>query len=226
MITPDRKAATLSGDNGGMSGLLPLFPLQLVALPGNLVPLHIFEPRYREMIAEAESKGSPFGIVLAKEGGIVNAGCSVVVESVITRYPDGRLDIVGRGRRRFRLLAVDDELPHLRGEVEYFDDEDLRPAAPEFRTRAVAACLDAIRELGEEDSAPNYDLTDPELSFRLAPTLRDVDFLDSILRETSETRRLEMIIENAPKYVERSKYVEKMRHVAPTNGHGHTPKAV
>ena len=73
-----------------MAGLLPLFPLQLVALPGNPIPLHIFEPRYREMIGEAAAKGSPFGIVLAKEGGIVNAGCTVVVESVPTRYPDGR----------------------------------------------------------------------------------------------------------------------------------------
>ena len=207
-----------------MAGLLPLFPLQLVALPGNPIPLHIFEPRYREMIGEAAAKGSPFGIVLAKEGGIVNAGCTVVVESVPTRYPDGRFDIVGRGQQRFRLLAVNDELPHLRGEVEYFGDEDLRPAAPEYRTRAVRVCLEVRREMGDQDDAPEIDLKDPELSFRLAPTLRDLDFLDSILRERSETRRLEMIIESAPRYLERSKYVDKMKHAAPTNGHGHQPK--
>src|SRR5580692_10988595 len=64
-------------NNSTMNQLLPLFPLQLVAFPGSAVPLHIFEDRYKEMVGEAEAKGSEFGIVLAREGGIVNAGCTV-----------------------------------------------------------------------------------------------------------------------------------------------------
>src|SRR5579871_6657722 len=116
-----------------MSRLLPLFPLQLVAFPGSAIPLHIFEERYKEMVGDAESRGSEFGIVLAKEGGIVNAGCTVVVEAVLRRYPDGRFDVVTRGRRRFEIVSLDQEKDYLRGEVTYFDDEDESPANPELR---------------------------------------------------------------------------------------------
>ncbi len=84
-----------------MSRLLPLFPLQLVAFPGTAVPLHIFEDRYKTMVGDCERSGAEFGIVLAKDGGIVNAGCTVVVETVLERYPDGRFDVLTRGRRRF-----------------------------------------------------------------------------------------------------------------------------
>lgn len=209
-----------------MPRLLPLFPLQLVALPGNLVPLHIFEPRYREMVGNAEAAGTEFGIVLAKGEGIVNAGCTVVVESVPARYPDGTFDVVTRGRRRFKLVSVNDEQECLRGEVEYFTDEDLRPAAPEYRTRALRVCLEIHAALEDGTLPPAADLADPELSFRLAPVLRDLDFQDAILRERSETARLELIIAMAPKFIERTQYVEKMKHKAGTNGHGHKPKGL
>src|SRR6185437_3827303 len=107
-----------------MARLLPLFPLQLVIFPGCAVPLHIFEERYKEMVGEAEAAGTEFGIVLAKDGGIVNAGCTVVVESVLKRYADGRLDILTRGQRRFIIRSLDQDKDYLRGEVEYFNDED------------------------------------------------------------------------------------------------------
>jgi len=217
MITP--------GDNVAMARLLPLFPLQLVALPGNVIPLHIFEERYREMVGEAEASDSEFGIVLAKEGGIVNAGCTVRVESVVQRYPDGRFDVLTRGQRRFRLLSVNEDRAYLRGEVEFFGDEDVRPAPPEFRTRALRACQE-IHAAVMEGPAPEADLTDPELSFRLAASIQDLDFLDTLLREQSETRRLEMIIATAPRYIERTQYVEKIRRVAPTNGKGHKPQGI
>lgn len=209
-----------------MPRLLPLFPLQLVALPGNLVPLHIFEPRYREMVGNAEAAGTEFGIVLAKGEGIVNAGCTVVVESVPARYPDGRFDVVTRGQRRFNLLSVNDDQECLRGEVEYFTDDDLRPAAPEYRTRALQVCMDIHAAMEDDTPAPAADLSDPQLSFRLAPVLRDLDFQDAILRERSETARLELIIAAAPKFIERTQYVEKMKHKAGTNGHGHKPKGL
>ncbi len=209
-----------------MPRLLPLFPLQVVALPGNVVPLHIFEPRYRELVGNAEASGAEFGIVLAKGEGIVNAGCTVVVESIPQRYQDGRFDVITRGRRRFNLLAVDNEQEVLRGEVEFFGDDDLRPAAPEYRTRALQACLEIHAAMEDSTPAPKVDLADPELSFRLAQVLRDVDFQDAILRERSETRRLELIIATAPKYVERTQYAEKMKHKAGTNGHGHKPQGL
>src|SRR5271154_7478276 len=102
-----------------MAKLLPLFPLQLVVFPRTQLPLHIFEDRYKEMVGEAIANQTEFGIVLAKEDGIVNAGCTVVVEQVVTRYEDGRMDILTRGARRFEIVLLNEEKVYLRGEVEF-----------------------------------------------------------------------------------------------------------
>src|SRR3954469_20947191 len=110
--------------NSSMQGWLPLFPLHVVLLPDGELPLHIFEDRYKEMIAEVIREKIEFGVVLASEKGIVNTGCTAVIERVLREYPDGRLDILAVGRRRFEIERVNDERAFLRGEVDYFDDED------------------------------------------------------------------------------------------------------
>ena len=84
--------------------LIPLFPLQLVVFPRTHLPLHIFEERYKEMVGDAIRDGSEFGIVLAKEEGVLNAGCTVMVEKVLEMYPDGRMDILTCGQRRFEIV--------------------------------------------------------------------------------------------------------------------------
>ncbi len=117
------------------AGLLPLFPLQVVVFPRTPLPLHIFEERYKKMVGEAIHDRSEFGIVLAKDEGIVNAGCTVVVEKVLKEYPDGRMDILTSGRRRFEILFLNEEREYLRGEVEYFDDDDQEPVTEEMRRR-------------------------------------------------------------------------------------------
>src|SRR5579884_3037636 len=99
-----------------MSRLLPLFPLPMVAFPGSTISLHIFEDRYKEMVGEAEARGTEFGIVPALDGGIVNAGCTVKVTTVVERYADGRFDIFAQGRRRFVVVALDREKSYLRGD--------------------------------------------------------------------------------------------------------------
>jgi len=78
--------------------LIPLFPLQLVVFPRTRLPLHIFEERYKEMVGEAIRDESEFGIVLAKDGGILNAGCTVKVAKVLEMYADGRMDILTLGQ--------------------------------------------------------------------------------------------------------------------------------
>ena len=89
--------------------LLPLFPLEVVLLPGTLLPLHIFEPRYREMTADCVAKKKPFGVVRSKEEGIAEIGCTAEILTVAKQYPDGRSDIVTRGQRRFEVLQVNQE---------------------------------------------------------------------------------------------------------------------
>ena len=116
-------------NNNIMAGLLPLFPLQLVVFPGSAVPLHIFEQRYREMVGEAEAAGTEFGIVFAKEGGIVDTGCTVMVETFLQalsrwtlRRHDPRPAPVSHHRRSGK--------DYLRGKVEYFEDEEADARRP------------------------------------------------------------------------------------------------
>jgi Lon protease-like protein len=123
-----------------MAKLLPLFPLQLVVFPGSATPLHIFEDRYKEMVGEAEAAGTEFGIVLARDGGIMNAGCTVLVESVLKRYPDGRFDVLTRGQRRFMIQSLNQEKEYLRGEVEYYSDDDSESAPPSCAGRLCLLC--------------------------------------------------------------------------------------
>jgi len=205
-----------------MERLLPLFPLQLVAFPGTAVPLHIFEERYRQMVGRAETAGTEFGIVLSKDGGVVNAGCTVVVETVTERYPDGRFDIIARGRRRFSLLSIDQEESWIRGEVEYFDDDDLTPSSADLRLQAMQAYV-AVKAAQGKPPLEEPDPTDEFFSYQLARSVDDLDFQNMVLRSRSETARLEQFIEFVREYVPRTLYAAKMKELAPRNGSGHKP---
>src|SRR5215471_725505 len=130
---------TGTGHNSIMpSRLIPLFPLQVVVFPRTPLPLHIFEDRYKEMVGDAIRDNTEFGIVLAKENGIVNAGCTVTVEKVLEMYSDGRMDILARGRRRFEVLSLNEDKDYLQGEVNFFDDEDFDKPPEELRTQALS----------------------------------------------------------------------------------------
>jgi Lon protease-like protein len=208
-----------------MERLLPLFPLQLVAFPGSAIPLHIFEERYKEMVGEAEARKSEFGIVLAKEGGIVNAGCTVVVETMLQRYPDGRFDLIARGQRRFEIVSLDQDKDYLRAEVLYFADEDTASADAGLRQQALESLEKIQRTLDESNEAtPNPE--NPFLSFELAQGVEDLDFQNMVLRSRSESERLRMFADFTEGYIERRQYAQKMKRTAPQNGSGHMPARV
>lgn len=200
--------------------LLPLFPLEVVLFPRTLCPLHIYEPRYKEMIGEAIRDESEFGVVLAREKGILNLGCTAIVTEVVTRYPDGRLDILTRGRRRFELLSLNEERSFLRGEVRFYEDTDLE-VPPAALREAVTGAFEAARQfLGvPEGLAP--DLTDPQLSFQLGQMINDLDFRQQLLASRSEIDRLRRLSSFLPEYAARQRYAEMVRAVAPRNGRAH-----
>ena len=204
------------------SRLLPLFPLQVVVFPRTPLPLHIFEERYKEMVGGAIRDNSEFGIVLAKDGGIVNAGCTVTVEKLVQIYPDGRMDVLTRGQRRFEILSLNEEKEYLQAEVNYFDDEDSGDPAPELRDQALAQ-FQTLMRLPGSSPRPDPDLADRQLSFQLAHSLPDLDFLSSLLRHRSETERLKQLNHYLAQYIPRQRIVERMKELAPTNGHGATP---
>ena len=204
------------------SRLLPLFPLQVVVFPRTPLPLHIFEERYKEMVGGAIRDNSEFGIVLAKDGGIVNAGCTVTVQKLVQMYPDGRMDVLTRGQRRFEILSLNEEKDYLQAEVNYFDDEDSGDPAPELRDQALAQ-FQTLMRLPGSSPRPDPDLADRQLSFQLAHHLPDLDFLSSLLRHRSETERLKQLNHYLAQYIPRQRIVERMKELAPTNGHGATP---
>jgi Lon protease-like protein len=205
-------------------GLLPLFPLEVVLFPGGELPLHIFEPRYKEMIGEARRDGSEFGIVLASENGLVQTGCTAVITRVMREYSDGRLDILTVGKRRFEILLVNEERSFLRGAVEYFgDEEDDSPASPDsqgLREIAIAA-YDALRSLNDDPPLEPASAADPLLSFRLAQVVKDLAFRQSILTLRRESERIARLAEFLPGWATSQLRVHNIKTVAPSNGHGH-----
>ena len=202
-----------------MQGWLPLFPLQVVLLPDAELPLHIFEDRYKEMIAEVLRDKIEFGVVLANERGIVNTGCTAAIERVLREYPDGRLDILTVGRRRFEIERVNDERAFLRGEVDYFDDEDETQPEDEFRTRAIAG-YNELRGLTGEPPLPAAQTSDAYLSFRLARPIQDLELRQALLSARSEAERLRQLAEFLPQFLIRQRRIERVKQAAPRNGHG------
>jgi Lon protease-like protein len=201
--------------------LLPLFPLRVVVFPRTPLPLHIFEERYKEMIGDAIRAGSEFGVVLAKEEGIVSAGCTVAIEKVLKTYTDGRMDILTHGIRRFEIVGINEDKSYLRGEVEFFDDDDPGPAPADLQEKALVQYRGLLEtgELRESDPA----LNDPQLSFQLAQALQDLDFMSGLLRNRSEAQRLKQLTDYLARIAPKLRETSRMRKLAPLNGHGTAP---
>jgi ATP-dependent Lon protease len=203
--------------------LIPIFPLSLVLLPSTPLPLHIFEERYKEMVGLVMAEHGEFGVVLAKEEGIVNIGCSATIENVLQRYADRRLDILAMGRRRFVIQSIDDEKDFLRASVQFFNDEDADVVPAPLRLDAIAEYekLRAI-SLGSVPAEPRLD--DPQLSFQLGQFIDDLDHRQALLAMRSETERLEFLIRALPEYIVRREQITLAKRVAPQNGHAKTYK--
>src|SRR5450432_188495 len=212
-------------NNSSMSSrLLPLFPLHVVVFPRTHLPLHIFEDRYKEMVGDAIRDNSEFGVVMAMDNGIANAGCTVVVEKVIETYPDGRMDIVTRGKTRFEIVSLNEEKEYLQGEVSFFDDDDFEAASAELRDQALSH-YQALSSLApRERDEPN--LEDRQLSFQLAQAIPDLDFLHALLRQRSEISRLKQLNHFLNEFIPRQRTIQRMTELAPTNGFGSKPAGI
>lgn len=175
-----------------MNSLLPIFPLELVLLPGTPLPLHIFEPRYKEMIAECLEQKKPFGVVRASSEGVADIGCTAEIMSVTKTYDDGRMDILTRGVDRFEVIEVNEDRSFLQAEISVVEDEPERPA-PDMVTQAVRLHAEIAKLAGTELSGPDEQAAN--LSFLLAGSLPlDLDFKQSLLATPSEAKRLEAVV--------------------------------
>jgi len=200
--------------------LLPLFPLDLVLFPGTPLPLHIFEPRYREMITECLDQKMSFGVVRAKEEGVAEIGCTAEIITVARKYPDGRMDIVTEGRERFEVMQVNQERSFLQAEVLYLQDAPDQASAEEI---AQAVKLQGeIFELAGSSSANSSEIAGSQLSFSLVgPMPLDLDFKQTLLGLKSEAERLQAVISYFEAILPNLRRTMRIRQKAGGNGHVH-----
>ncbi len=194
----------------------PLFPLALVALPSEVVPLHIFEQRYRTMIEHCMTTETEFGIVWLSDDELKPIGCACIVERVLERMDDGRLNILARGTRVFRLLERQHELAYPAGAIEFLDDdsEDLdAQAAGVARSVYAALVLEATDDTVEDDKLARMGAYD------IAATVDfGLDAKQSLLELRSENARLSLVARLLRAAVKRLELVDRAQTRARSNG--------
>lgn len=199
---------------------LPLFPLQVVLLPGMSLPLHIFEPRYRLMIRTCIDRKEEFGVVLAQGKGMAETGCSAQIVRITREFSDGRLNILTIGRRRFRIGRVSDELPYLRGEVEFLPEEEPEAFVAE-PPELMRLWPEAYRLATGEQRAPERTPAFTALSYFIAATLPlDVETRQAVLQAGSESARLGILEDRLGEWLPRLRRVTHLKEKAAGNGHG------
>jgi Lon protease-like protein len=172
---------------------LGLFPLGIVLLPSEQIPLHIFEDRYQELIGECLAEEREFGLVFADEDGLREIGTRAAVTEVLDRFEDGRLNIVAEGRERFRLVELTEGRSFQTGIVEAVaDDQDT--ADPEDTRHALELYHRLVELTGAEVEEPRLDAA--QLSFELAGRFDFAPELKQrLLQLTSERRRMQLLAE-------------------------------
>jgi Lon protease-like protein len=197
----------------------PLFPLGLVALPHEYVPLHIFEDRYKAMVDECLSDEREFGVVWASDDGVRPVGCAVEITEILERLDDGRLNILTKGTRPFRVVDEDvpaDDRPYPSGTIEFLEDKHEEPDAGTQR-----AAREAYAALVEQ--ATDKVLDEDDLSalgaYRMAAT---VDFgleaKQGLLDLRSENARLRLVTRLFRAATKRLDFIERAQARARSNG--------
>ena len=202
---------------GDFVALLPLFPLDVVLLPGAPLPLHIFEPRYKEMIGECLANSTPFGVVRALDEGVAEIGCTAEIVTVTKEYPDGRLDLFAEGRKRFEVLELNRKRSFLQAEILLIADES-GAVAPEDKTRAIQAHFEILSLAGAVQDLSAADQS--ALSFYLAGSLPlDLDFKQKLLAMRSESQRIQAVVAYLESILPNLRRAARVRQKAGGNGH-------
>jgi Lon protease-like protein len=197
----------------------PLFPLGLVALPTELVPLHIFEERYKAMIGRCLDEQSEFGIVWMAEDGLRPVGCACEIAEVLERLEDGRINLIARGTRPFRIEARQDELPYPAGVIEFLDDREEEPD-PEAGGAAREAYAELVRQA--TDRSPDAEELEAMSAYQMAATVEfGLDAKQGLLDLRSETARLKLVARLFRAAVRRLDFVERAQARARSNGKVH-----
>jgi len=194
----------------------PLFPLAMVALPSEVVPLHIFEERYKTMIGDCLDAESEFGIVWLADDGLRPIGCACEITEVLERAEDGRMNILTRGTRPFRVLERQDALPYPAGKVEFLEDRD-EPVDPDLLQTAHETYASLVEQA--TDNRPEGEELEVMGAYDMAGT---VDFgleaKQGLLDLRAENARLRLVTRLFRAAARRLDFVERAQARARSNG--------
>jgi Lon protease-like protein len=194
----------------------PLFPLELVALPNEVVPLHVFEERFKTMIEECLASGREFGIVWLSDDGLRPVGCACEITEVVERTEDGRINLLTRGTRPFRIVEREDRLPYPAGTVEFLDDHD-----EEADREAATLARETYAELVERatDRRPEADELAEMSAYDMAATVDfGLDAKQGLLDLRSERARLRLVTRLFRAAMKRLELVSRAQARARSNG--------
>jgi Lon protease-like protein len=199
---------------------IPLFPLDVVLFPGMPLPLHIFEPRYKIMIARCLSEQIEFGVLLAREEGIVKVGCTAEIVQKLKDHPDGRMDIMTEGRSIFRMIEMLEEKEYYEGLVQYFPDDTLpHDARKEARLTQLFQQVYSIlagQPWPVEDSDPEVPL-----AYRMAARLPlESSQKQELLEMRAESARRDYLLRWLANFLPQLQHRVRIRQRAAGNGHG------
>jgi Lon protease-like protein len=205
---------------------IPLFPLGVIILPEMSLPLHIFEERYKLMIAECIAQDRPFGIVLFDGQHLHTVGCMARVTEVMKRYEDGRMDIMTRGEQRFIIQKVITAKPYMEAYVSFFEDTDT--TSPDDLRATLENARDLLQELWQSDPLSDdfYRLAQSSpLKFSFAIAALDGFTLaerQAFLEMTTTAERIAKGVGALARLVQRSRLTNEIKAII--GGNGNPPK--
>ncbi len=194
----------------------PLFPLGLVALPGELIPLHIFEERYRTMMSTCLETEGEFGIVWLSDDGLKEIGCAMQIEKVLEQMEDGRMNLLTRGTRPFRVLERQGHLPYPAGVIEFLEDRRDAPD-PELAGNARAAYADLVRRATDREPEER-ELADMGAYDMAATVDFGLEAKQGLLDLRSENARLRLVARLFRAATKRLDFVDRAQARARSNG--------
>jgi Lon protease-like protein len=194
----------------------PLFPLGIVALPGELIPLHIFEERFKTMMNECLREEREFGIVWLSDDGLRETGCACEIERVLERMEDGRMNLLTRGTRPFRVLERQGHLPYPAGVVEFVEDRVDTPD-PEL-VRAAHKAYAALVKLATDRDPDDQEIAGMSAYAMAATVDFGLDAKQGLLDLRSENARLRLVTRLFRAAIKRLEFVDRAQERARSNG--------
>lgn len=197
---------------------LPLFPLEVVLYPNEVLPLHIFEDRYKAMIAQSIENETPFGVVLQTDGTMKEVGCTALVSKVTETFDDGSSNIIVTGQERFRISEVHHHHAWMSADVEPVTDLKAAPN-PGLVDRLIAQHIKLLELAGRTPSPSLYEDRD-RLSFFVAHNAGlTLEQKQDVLETRAESMRVEYLIAHLERFIPAVEEAEHVRQKVRSNGH-------